>query len=64
MSAQALVATGKDCDCGHPLVWRYNEPWCSVYGSHPVVPGRADREAPGAELVRLVTSYTHLRRAS
>ena len=32
---QPLIPVGKDCDCGHPLIWRNNQQWCAVYGSHP-----------------------------
>lgn len=33
--ADPLISVGRDCDCGHPLVWRAGHQWCSVYGSHP-----------------------------
>ena len=30
-----VVAVGKDCDCGNPLIWRNDEQYCAVYGTHP-----------------------------
>ena len=32
---QPLNPVGRDCDCGHPLVWHKNTQWCAVYGTHP-----------------------------
>jgi uncharacterized Zn finger protein (UPF0148 family) len=29
-----VIPVGVDCRCGHPLVWRDGEQWCSVYGTH------------------------------
>lgn len=45
----ALVPVGRDCDCGHPLVWVGDEQRCAVYGTHPAPaqPVRF-RAAPGA----------------
>ena len=32
--ATPLLPVGRDCDCGHPLVWFHNEQRCAVYGRH------------------------------
>lgn len=34
MTAEALLPVGKNCDCGHPLVWHHGQQWCAVYGTH------------------------------
>lgn len=31
-----LVPVGKDCDCGHPMVWYGELQRCAVYGTHGV----------------------------
>lgn len=63
----ALLPVGRDCDCGHPLVWRSGQQVCAVYGRHPAEPEHAafsdssagtrvhyrNRNAPGARLVAL-----------
>lgn len=60
MSAeQPLLPVGKDCDCGHPLVWRDGEQWCAVYGRHPARPQEVrfrNYSAPGARLVAELTA--------
>lgn len=44
----ALVPVGRDCDCGHPMVWYGDEQRCAVYGSHPAPPQPIHfRSAPG-----------------
>lgn len=35
MSTDAIIPVGKDCDCGHPLIWRNGRQICAVYGRHP-----------------------------
>lgn len=30
----SLIPVGRDCDCGHPMVWRAGHPICAVYGAH------------------------------
>lgn len=37
---QALIATGRDCECGCPMVWVGDTQTCAVYGSHPPVEQR------------------------
>lgn len=50
-----LVAVGKDCDCGNPLVWRAEATWCAVYGSHPPIVTYRRRDAFAARLVDELT---------
>jgi predicted nucleotidyltransferase len=33
----SILPVGRDCDCGHPLVWRDSAQVCAVYGRHPSV---------------------------
>lgn len=64
---EALVPVGKDCDCGHPMIWMRGQQRCAVYGSHPTTadPVRfRNLHAPGAELVRLVLANTWKRGAA
>ena len=66
MSTDAIIPVGKDCDCGHPLVWRNGRQICAVYGRHPDADEIAswgdsearlihyrNRNAPGADLIAL-----------
>jgi hypothetical protein len=63
----AISPVGKDCDCGHPLIWIAGRQVCAVYGRHPSddeivsftgVDERLihyrDRGAPGAALIAAV----------
>lgn len=34
MTYAPIIPVGKDCDCGHPLIWRDNEQRCAIYGRH------------------------------
>ena len=65
--SDAIIPVGKDCDCGHPLIWNAGRQVCAVYGRHPsddetVSFTRAeerlihyrDRGAPGAALIAAV----------
>lgn len=29
-----VIPVGKDCDCGHPLIWKHDNQRCAVYGKH------------------------------
>ena len=49
-----LRQVGRDCPCGHPLVWRNGYVWCPVYGSHPNPLHVRNLDAPAAALVDLV----------
>ena len=65
--SDAIISVGKDCDCGHPLIWHAGEQLCAVYGRHPaddeavsfiaaegLVIDHRDRGAPGAALLAAV----------
>lgn len=43
-----LLPVGRDCDCGHPLVWRRGEQVCAVFGSHPAPGQRIGFRSPGS----------------
>lgn len=61
----SLLPVGRDCDCGHPLVWRNGMTRCAVYGSHPAPADPVhfrDWSAPGARLVQAVTLNTYPRK--
>lgn len=58
---QALLPVGKDCDCGHPLVWWNDKPRCSVYGSHPTIVYYRNIAAPAHRLVRDVAALDRRR---
>jgi hypothetical protein len=65
--ADPLVAVGKDCDCGHPLVWMRGQQRCAVYGSHPAPAERItfrNLQAPGASLIDLSLALTFPRKRS
>jgi hypothetical protein len=77
MIADPLVAVGKNCDCGHPLVWVRGQQRCAVYGSHPAhgdtaafhrPPGRPigfrNHNAPGAPLIDLSLALSYPRKRS
>lgn len=54
-----LVPVGRDCDCGHPLVWYGDDQRCAVYGRHPAPAQPIHfRSAPGPhdELVRALAT--------
>lgn len=56
---EALIAVGRDCDCGHPLVWMRGQQRCAVYGSHPAPIDPVyfrNLHAPGAELVNMLSA--------
>jgi hypothetical protein len=58
----AVLAVGRDCDCGMPMIWRDGAQRCAVYGSHPAPADPVhfrDHGAPGA---RLVDELTAMRR--
>ena len=60
----ALVAVGRDCDCGHPLVWRDGIKVCAVYGLHtPRDPGELlrDTNAYAAALIDELVEMTPYR---
>lgn len=61
---QALVPVGRDCDCGFPLVWRGNKPYCCVWGSHPAPVHYRFPDAPGARLVELVMEAPNMSRSA
>ena len=57
-----LLPVGKDCDCGHPLVWRGSAQLCAVYGRHPIDGERVffrTLNARGASLIANVMRATH-----
>lgn len=65
----AVLAVGKDCDCGHPLIWRERVQVCAVYGHHPDLGDRVsfrDQTAAGARLVDEISAMhgnaSHLER--
>jgi hypothetical protein len=63
MTVDPLLPVGRDCDCGHPLVWAHNEQRCAVYGRHAVSDWfpdieRRDLSAPFARLVDLCMERT------
>ena len=52
----SLIAVGRDCGCGHPLIWMRGQQRCAVYGTHPAPDAIVyfrNLNAPGAELVDL-----------
>lgn len=54
MTYQAITAVGRDCDCGHPLIWSRGRQLCAVYGTHAapdVYVHWRNLDAPGAALV-------------
>ena len=74
-----LVAVGRDCDCGHPMIWRAGAQVCAVYGRHAPAPDLAafsdtlepgrivhyrNRNAPGARLVALCMDAPNLTRSA
>lgn len=61
----ALVPVGRDCDCGHPLVWYGDEQRCAVYGTHPSPIDRVTFRLPGGahdELIRACMDAPNLAR--
>ena len=36
--SDAVIPSGRDCACGHPLVLRDGAELCAVYGTHPPTP--------------------------
>jgi hypothetical protein len=64
MTAQALLPVGKDCDCGHPLVWRHGQQWCAVWGSHPAPVHYRFPDAPGAALIQLCMAEPSMSRSA
>ena len=68
-SESPLIAVGRNCPCGFPLVWRGGQRWCAVYGAHPAPSEPVtfrNRHAPGARLVDELTAmkYRHLKAVS
>ena len=59
MSAAPLLPVGRDCDCGHPLVWFNDQPSCAVYGTHPAT-GAAYFRNYHAAASQLVTDLARL----
>lgn len=49
-----LVPVGRDCDCGHPMVWYGDEQRCAVYGRHPAACDRVMFRRPGGEFDELI----------
>jgi hypothetical protein len=51
-----LLPVGRDCDCGHPMVWRLGEQRCAVYGTHRPVLSEfvRDYNAPLANVVDVI----------
>ncbi|MBP6729964.1 MAG: hypothetical protein KA129_10085 [Microthrixaceae bacterium] len=54
--SDAVIAVGRDCVCGCPLVLRAGVERCSVYGEH-----RDEREACPSELVDHVGNVVGMR---
>lgn len=53
MTYQPIVAVGKDCDCGHPMIWTRGQQRCAVYGLHAAPVAWRNRDAPFSGLVDL-----------
>lgn len=51
MSTDAIIPVGKNCDCGHPLIWRNGRQICAVYGRHPADEEVATFGPPGARII-------------
>lgn len=69
MTAEALLPVGKDCDCGHPLIWWQGNQRCAVYGTHNHIDAREldlfrtygrNPFAPGAALVNALAAMPSL----
>lgn len=53
---EPVLAVGRDCECGHPLVWMRGVQRCAVWGTHPAPDAAVhfrNLRAPGAALVAL-----------
>ena len=65
MNYEPIVPVGRDCDCGHPLIWRRNEQRCAVYGRHEprqYVWVYRNTDAPLTDVVDTLDALNNIRR--